>query len=94
MSNESGERFSKGNSEQERRKLLLTDLHGAMTDYLYGTVMLNVLAQVNLDTDSDGSVALHVLDNLKAMLKKASEMTPDEDAKIKFDNMQAFLAPY
>lgn len=94
MVNESGEQTFRGNGEQERLKLSFPELYGAMADFLYGTVIMRMLAQVNLEAGPDGNVAHHVIDNLRSMLNVASAMTNDENARINFDNMRAFLAPY
>ena len=81
-------------SEPERRRITPSEFSDAINDYLQGTVMLHALAQLQLKTDTEGNIELYVINNLRMLLRQAAEMTPDEIAKIKFENLQAFLAQY
>ena len=62
--------------------------------HLEGTIMLEALTKIKLTTDAEGNVVPHVVSNIKTMLRKAAEMTPDNVAKSKFEKMIEFMEEY
>ncbi|HET9721635.1 MAG TPA: hypothetical protein VFP32_01225, partial [Candidatus Saccharimonadales bacterium] len=65
-----------GESMGERPKLLPSVFQDQAELYLRGTVLLQVLSSIDLQTDSDGNLQPRIVDNMRMMLKVASEKTP------------------
>lgn len=77
-----------------RGKLYPRDFLLEAEERLDGTNLLDAFKRIQLETAEDGSIAEHVVQNIKSFLIKAIEMTPDDEAKDKFDRMLKFLADY
>lgn len=75
----------------EEPKITLQQFEQAAKEYLDGTNILLALSGIKLETHEDGCLKEHVVRNIKTMLRKAEEMTPDEVAKEKFGKMLDFM---
>jgi hypothetical protein len=66
----------------------------ASATHLEGTNMSELFIAVNLEIDEEGFIKEHVFENLKMTLRVASKMTPDNNCKVKFQNMLNFMEGY
>ena len=84
----------RGESIDEHQKLLPSEFQSQTARYLEGTVLLQLFNSINLATNKDGYLETYVIENVRTMLNVASEQTPDEMARMKFDNFRAWLAQF
>ena len=78
----------------ERPKITPFGLKIAANTHLEGTNLGELIASVRLDTDNDGNVLPHVIDNLRKALKVACDMTKDDIIARKSKAMHDFLEEY
>lgn len=88
------EKGLQGEPTPEKAKITPLRFEMAANTHLEGTNMLEALKRIKLDTDEEGNIQEHVVQNIKTMLRKAAEMTPDEVAKGKFQKMLDFMEEY
>ena len=88
------EKGLQGEPTPEKAKITPLRFEMAANTHLDGTNMLEAFSRIKLDTDEKGNIKEHIVRNIKTMLRKAVEMTPDKMAKVKFQKMLDFMEEY
>ena len=88
------EKGPQGEPTPEKAKITPLRFEMAANTHLEGTNMAEALNRIKLDTDEEGNIEEHVIRDIKTMLHKAIEMTPNEIAKGKFQKMLDFMEEY
>ncbi|MBI2552815.1 hypothetical protein HYW17_05980 [Candidatus Uhrbacteria bacterium] len=88
------EKGPQGEPTPEKAKITPLRFEMAANTHLERTNMLEAFNRIKLDTDEEGNIKENVVRNIKTMLRKAAEMTPDEVAKGKLQKMLDFMEEY